>query len=129
MIKAWLPFKHEEKSDDGSGVGSFLRFVAIAVAVAIAVIAIGEASRSRDVSRSVVPATIQNDPLAAELTRCRKVTPEELATNDTCRGIWAENRRRFFAPTAPVAQPTGTPPKAQDRVPTSVTPVLSEEAH
>ncbi len=127
MIKARLPFKHEGKRDDGRSVGSLLRFAAIAVIVAIAVIAIGEASRSRDVSRSVAPATAQSDPLAAELVRCRKVTPEHLAIDDICRRIWAENRRRFFAPTAPVAQPAGTPPKAQDRISTSVTPGTSEE--
>ncbi|MGD9920860.1 MAG: putative entry exclusion protein TrbK-alt [Pseudorhodoplanes sp.] len=123
MMKAWHPFKREENGDGGSGVASFLHFAAIAAAVAIAIIAMGEASRSRDTSRAVGPATETRDPLAAELSRCRAV----LSADDTCRHIWAENRRRFFTPRAPVARTTDTPTKAQDRIPTSVTPHSSDE--
>jgi conjugative transfer region protein TrbK len=36
--------------------------------------------------------------MAADLARCRDVTAEQLAADDTCRRVWAENRRRFFAP-------------------------------
>jgi conjugative transfer region protein TrbK len=128
MIKAWLPFKREEQSDAVGGVGSFLRFATIAVFVAIAIIAIGEASRSRDASRAVAPATATHNPLTTKLARCRGVTPEQLATDDSCRRVWAENRRRFFQPTAPAARTTATPPKAQDRIPTSVPPLSSDEA-
>ena len=38
MIKAWLPFKHEEKSDGGGGVGSLLRVAAIAVVAGLVLI-------------------------------------------------------------------------------------------
>jgi conjugative transfer region protein TrbK len=129
MIKAWLPFKREEKSNGGDGVGSLLRFAAIAVVVAIVIIAIGEASRSRDASRAVAPAAATHHPLAAELARCREVTPEQLAIDDSCRRVWAENRRRFFAPTAPATRATDTPSKIQDRISTSATPLSSDEAH
>lgn len=128
MIKTWLPFKNEGKGDGEDGVGSLLRFAAVAVVVAVAVIAIGEASRSRNAGRAVAPATATHDPLAAELARCRGVTPEQLAIDDSCRRVWAENRRRFFQPTAPVARTTDTPPKAQDRITTPATPLLSDEA-
>lgn len=128
MIKAWLQFKHEEQSDRANAVRSLLRFAAIAGAVAIAIIAVGEASRTRDASRAVGPAAATGDPLVAELARCREVTPEQLAADDTCHRVWAENRRRFFAPTAPAARTTDTPTKTQDRIPTSATPIPFDEA-
>jgi conjugative transfer region protein TrbK len=128
MIKAWLHFEREGASDRANAVRSLLRFAAIAVAVAIAIIAIGEPSRTREADRSVAPAAEANDRLAAELARCREVTPEQLAADDTCRRVWAENRRRFFAPTSHVARTTDTPQKTQDRIPTSATPIPSDEA-
>jgi conjugative transfer region protein TrbK len=42
---------------------------------------------------AVVPA----DPLATELTRCRKLG-SEAAGNPSCEEAWAENRARFFSP-------------------------------
>lgn len=33
--------------------------------------------------------------LEPSLTRCRTVRPEQTASYDYCRRIWAENRRRF----------------------------------
>ncbi|AZU04087.1 hypothetical protein X907_1555 [Glycocaulis alkaliphilus] len=37
-----------------------------------------------------------NNPLQAELSRCRTVTPEELEIDTMCRAAWAEQRRRFL---------------------------------
>ncbi|MGE3989444.1 putative entry exclusion protein TrbK-alt [Pseudorhodoplanes sp.] len=128
MIQAWLQFKRGAESDRANTVRSLLRFAAIAVVLAIAIIAIGEASRTREESRSVAAPAAPNDPLFVELARCREITPEQLAADDTCRRVWAENRRRFFAPTAPVARTTDTPSKTQDRIPTSGTPIPSDEA-
>lgn len=34
--------------------------------------------------------------LEPSLTRCQTVKPEQTATYEYCRRIWAENRRRFF---------------------------------
>lgn len=63
----------------------------------------------------------------SSLARCRTVTPEQTATYDDCRQIWAENRRRFFgqkgSATAPAGsdalsgQPSEVPPKDQSRMP------------
>jgi conjugative transfer region protein TrbK len=36
------------------------------------------------------------DPLAAELARCRRVTPEQTDALEACRRIWAEQRRQFL---------------------------------
>jgi conjugative transfer region protein TrbK len=65
--------------------------------------------------------------LASSLARCRTVTPEQTATYDDCRRIWAENRHRFFGQkgsvTAPAgsdalsSQPSESPPKDQSRMP------------
>ena len=45
----------------------------------------------------VFPAVVPADPLAAELTRCRKLGLEA-AGNQACEEAWAENRARFFSP-------------------------------
>ncbi len=44
----------------------------------------------------VFPAVVPADPLAAELTRCRKLGAEA-AGNPACEVAWAENRARFFS--------------------------------
>jgi conjugative transfer region protein TrbK len=104
-----------------------LRFAIITCIAALAIITIGEALRTDDRDRFTPPAAKTGDPLAADLARCRDITAERLAADDTCRRIWAENRRRFFAPTAPAVR-SDTPPKTQDRTRTSITPNLSDEA-
>ena len=38
------------------------------------------------------------DTLAPKLEACLTVTPEQTATFEYCRRVWAENRRRFFGP-------------------------------
>ena len=45
----------------------------------------------------VFPAVVPADPLAAELTRCRKLGLEA-AGNQACEEAWAESRARFFSP-------------------------------
>ena len=65
--------------------------------------------------------------LADSLAGCRTVTPEQTATYDDCRRIWAENRRRFFGQKGSVTAPAGSdalssqpfelPPKDQSRMP------------
>jgi conjugative transfer region protein TrbK len=54
------------------------------------------------------------DALVSEWTRCRAVTLDQTASLETCRRLWAENRRQFFTPTkAPLA--------AAEPLPNSVT--------
>jgi conjugative transfer region protein TrbK len=97
-MKAWLRDNGEGRDGRDAAVRSFVRFTAIAVVVAAVIIAIGEATRTDDAGRDVAPAAMKNDPLAVDLARCRDITAEQLAADDTCRRVWAENRRRFFAP-------------------------------
>ncbi len=98
MTKAWLRDNGEGRDERDAAVRSFLRFTAIAVVVAATIIAIGEASSIDAASRTVAPPATKNDPMAADLARCRDVTAEQLAADGTCRRVWAENRRRFFGP-------------------------------
>lgn len=37
-----------------------------------------------------------DDPLQAELARCRSITPEDLDTDTACRAARGEHRRRFL---------------------------------
>lgn len=96
-MKAWLRFK-QNLDQQREAVTSFVRFTAIAFVVVIMIIAVGEATRTDDASRNVAPATLGNDPLAFDLARCRDITAEQMSSVDTCRRVWAENRKRFFAP-------------------------------
>ncbi len=43
-----------------------------------------------------LPSAQEVDPLAAELARCRTVTPEQKDALPACRRIWAEQRRQFL---------------------------------
>jgi conjugative transfer region protein TrbK len=45
----------------------------------------------------VFAAVVPANPLAAELSRCRKLGPEA-AGNQACEEVWAQNRARFFSP-------------------------------
>jgi conjugative transfer region protein TrbK len=127
-MKAWLPLQRDGRGDRAVTVVSLVRFAVIACGAAIVIIAIGEASRTPDASPTVAPATEHVDPLAAELTRCRTVTAEQLAADDSCRRVWAESRRRFFAPAASVAPASDTPRKTQDRITSSAGPAAPDEA-
>jgi conjugative transfer region protein TrbK len=100
-MKAWLRLQSGNRDEHQGAVGSLLRFAAIAFVVAIVIVVIGEASRTDDTSRTVASPTMTSDPLASDLARCRDVTVEEIEADDTCRRVWAENRRRFFAPAKP----------------------------
>ena len=46
------------------------------------------------------------DTLAPKLEACLTVTPEQTATFEYCRRVWAENRRRFFGPQKRPPAPT-----------------------
>jgi conjugative transfer region protein TrbK len=112
----------------GATGGAVLRFAIVVCIMALAIIAIGETFRGDGADRATTHVPTANDPLVADLARCRDITAEQLAADNTCRRIWAENRRRFFTPSAPAARNSDIPPKTQDRVPTSTTPSLSDEA-
>jgi len=86
-----------------------LRMIAFAMGglvLLMAAMELGKAVRE-DMDRTAIPST--DDPLRAELARCRVLTPEDLATDTDWQAAWAENRGRFFgAPSdAPEELPMG----------------------
>jgi len=60
----------------------------------MAAMELGKAVRE-DLAAPAMPAA--DDPLRAELARCRDLTPDDLSTDTACQAAWAENRRRFFS--------------------------------
>jgi conjugative transfer region protein TrbK len=92
--------------------------------------------RSRHSEQAAVPAPPEHEDAEAhiqELARCRTITSEETAALDTCRRLWAENRRQFFGSARlpqssinPVPNAPATPMKNQDRVSPPVAPQEGE---
>jgi conjugative transfer region protein TrbK len=127
-MNGWWRLKNEKPGAHQASITSFVRFAAIAIVVVIVIVAVDEASRTDDASQPVAPATTKRDPLAVELLRCRTITAEQLAADDSCRRAWAENRRRFFAPHAPVTRTPETSPKAPDKTQDRIPSTPSHEA-
>ena len=82
------------------GPDTVLRLIAIGMGGIAALMAAIELANSVTPPTARAPATRDGDPLRTELTRCRTITPEELAADAACQAAWAENRRRFFGPAA-----------------------------
>lgn len=100
-MKGWLRFKRDVKGGRRTALASLARFAAVVIVLVIAIIAIGEAKRTDEARHTGTPATTTADPLAADLARCRNITAEQLSAVNTCRRVWAENRKRFFTPNKP----------------------------
>ena len=69
--------------------------------VAIALGGLAALFAAVELANTVTPETpsvppVTNNPLQADLSRCRTVTPEELEIDTMCRAAWAEQRRRFL---------------------------------
>jgi len=75
----------------------------VAVALIALVVAACTIRLRKDEAAELRPSRVsqETDPFAAKLQRCRTVTPEQSATFEECRRVWAENRRRFFTSTNP----------------------------
>jgi len=91
-------FTHNIWRTHAATMQSLLRFAAVMAVLATAIVAVGEAIRPHDADLTTTSTMSGKDPMADDLARCRDVTVEQLAADDTCRRIWAENRRRFLAP-------------------------------
>jgi conjugative transfer region protein TrbK len=72
--------------------------VGVAGLLGLALLAAAIAMHDNDVPQPfhVFPAAVPADPLAAELTRCRKLGAEAPG-NPACEEAWAESRARFFS--------------------------------
>jgi conjugative transfer region protein TrbK len=87
---------------------------AVGFVAVIAAWAINRGQRSEDAGILAPLRREEAGALASELTRCRTVTSDQIAELETCRRVWAENRRQFF-------RPTRTPPAPAGPVPTATT--------
>lgn len=84
-----------------TGPEKVLKVVAIAMGgLALLMVAIELQDAVKEERAAPVAAT-PDDPLRAELARCRTLTPDDLATDTACRAAWAENRRCFFDGASP----------------------------
>ena len=82
-----------------AGPAQILRLIAFGLGALAAIAAALEFADTLAPERPAPP-TVAADPLAAELARCRTLGLEEAAGDTACRRAWAENRRRFFGPSA-----------------------------
>lgn len=73
-----------------------LKLIAFAMGGLVLLMAAMEFGKAVKEDRAAAVAPVTDDPLRAELARCRDLTPEDLATDTACQAAWAENRRRFF---------------------------------
>jgi conjugative transfer region protein TrbK len=103
----------------------------------VVLIAASTIVRSRHSEQVVVLAPLEHGDaqgLVQELARCRTITSDETTALETCRRVWAENRRQFFgtgrSPQSsidPVLNAPAWPVKNQDRVlPRDVEPQKGE---
>jgi conjugative transfer region protein TrbK len=106
----------------------FSRIAVVAASVMLVMAACAIQLRGDGEEASSNPAGPQiRGTLEPSLTRCQTVTPEQTATYDYCRRIWAENRGRFFGQKGSAAAAAGSdalsrpspssPPKDQSRMP------------
>ena len=132
-MKARLRFRRESAQPHGDAAGPLLRALTLAFVAAMIALAVHQSCQDNPEQVDVPPASVAVDPVASELSRCRTITSEQNASDDTCRRVWAENRRRFFAPSSPRPNAaandpaTAVPGKDQDRLPsTGVQPERGE---
>jgi conjugative transfer region protein TrbK len=72
----------------------------ILLAAAVLACALELARRGRTLESSLPAAHDNMDPRANELARCRALGAEA-AHDPACKAVWAQNRARFLAPSAP----------------------------
>jgi conjugative transfer region protein TrbK len=132
-LRSWYSIQRRQHA----GAGVVLRVGAVAFVMAAIAVAVMQSRRADEKSAIVVPPAAVANLLAAELVRCRAITPEQLAIDDACHRVWAESRRRFVAPTTSRSLPTSVDAvpaapallaKDQDRLPSPGAPRQPGEA-
>jgi conjugative transfer region protein TrbK len=102
------------------------RLIWIAAVSSVVLIVALTIIRGRQSEDAVVLAPLEHgevDSLVRELAHCRTITSDETAALETCRRVWAENRRQFFGssrlpqpPIDAVLSAPAAPVKSPDRV-------------
>ncbi len=123
-MRARLRLRRGSPHEHHDVAGLLLRAAAMAFVAATIALAVNQL-RHDDDENAVPPAAVLDDPLTVELARCRTITPEQNAADDSCRRAWAESRRRFFAPSSSRSNTmtndpaAAAPSKDQDRFPSA----------
>jgi conjugative transfer region protein TrbK len=99
----------------------FLRAAAVVFAMLAVAAALVESRRGQDSAVLTSLEPDEADALVHELLRCRAVTFDDTPVLETCRRLWAENRRHFFVATksanvSDLPASTGAT-KSQERIP------------
>jgi conjugative transfer region protein TrbK len=101
----------------------FARIAAVGLIVLIVAFTVIQSWHSEDPIVLTPLAHDRADALIQELARCRTITSDEAAALETCRRVWAENRRQFFgvarlpqSPSEPVLNAPAESVKNQGRV-------------
>jgi conjugative transfer region protein TrbK len=116
-------FGHQDPMRLTIGIGATIALLAVAVVSVFSV---------REYSAVSSPALIAVHDRSAEgqqLEHCRTITPELYASDDACRWVWAEQRRRFLGldqqgTNAPITN-VPTPPSQSSEPPTETTNKLN----
>ena len=91
----------------------YLRMAAASFVVLIFLLAIIQSRRGNDAGIMAPLGHREADALPVEIARCRAVRLEQTVSLETCRRLWADNRRQFFAPTkAPLSTVESLPTSA-----------------
>jgi len=93
----------------------FARIATVGFIVLIAGLAVVQSRRGEDPG-IIAPLELEEvHAFVSELTRCRTVTLNEIASLENCRRVWADHRRQFFGPSK-------TLPSSLEPTPTAATP-------
>jgi conjugative transfer region protein TrbK len=110
-----------------------LRMAAAAVVILIVVLIVFLVLiQSRHGNEAGIAAPLRSgkaDALVSDWTRCRTVTLDQTVSLETCRRLWAENRRQFFTPTkasSSAAEPLPTSATALGKIQDRVSPDAAE---
>ncbi len=77
----------------------FLRAAAVVFVVLVLAAALVESRRGENAAVLTRLEPGEADALVHELSRCRAITFDDAPVLETCRRLWAENRRHFFVST------------------------------
>jgi conjugative transfer region protein TrbK len=96
---------------------------AIGIVLLIAALTIVRSRHSEEITVLKSLETGEANSLIPELARCRTITADETVALESCRRLWAKNRREFFKsatlPQSPIdgmQSAPAAPVKSQDRI-------------
>jgi conjugative transfer region protein TrbK len=93
-----------------------LRMAAAAVVILIVVLIVFlvliQSRHGNEAGIAAPPRSGKADALVSDWTRCRTVTLDQTVSLETCRRLWAENRRQFLTPRKATPAPAEPLPNA-----------------